>query len=229
MNKICPYCKGEGKAVVVVPHSFIEGQFKTAIKWCICMRAKFVSESSDNTILSNFEADVVPFKKINLQLIFNPVELNQSPNLLIQGDYNTFCNHLRSLIIKYRYAEPSSFIYCCNSIDILQRFYVQQSDGTSPGLSEAEKFDLLVICFGALQKNDQLKTCMAEVVYSRKKKRKPVWIFLPFQSMEQCTYEKSPELDEHLKDFVPVMIADENVKVTRGTKVNNNASNFKGV
>jgi hypothetical protein len=68
---------------------------------------------------------------------------------------------------------------------------------------------------------------MAEVVYSRKKKRKPVWIFLPFQTMEQCTYEKSPELDEHLKEFISVIIADENVKTVR--KVNNNASNFSGV
>ena len=214
---------------MIVPHPFIEGQLKSVIRWCVCMKAKFVSESPDNTILSNFEADVVPFNKINPQLIFHPEDLSQSPNLLIQGDYNTFCNHLRSIIIRYRYADPSSFIYCCNSIDILQRFYVQQSDGSSPGLSEAEKFDLLVICFGALQKNDQLKTCMAEVVYSRRKKRKPVWIFQPFQSMEQCTYEKSPELDEQLREFVSVTVADENVKVSRVTKVNNNASNFNGV
>jgi hypothetical protein len=227
ITRICPYCKGEGKTVVVVPHPFIKDRFKTVIKWCVCMKAKFVAESPENTILSNLEGDIV--LKINKELVFIPDDLGHSPNLLIKGDYNTFCNHLRSVIIKYRYADPSSSIYCCNSIDILQRFYVAQSDKTCPGLSETEKYDLLVICLGALEKNDQLNTCVAEVTYARKKKRKPVWIFMPYQTLELCKYEKSPELEELLKEYEPVVIVDEKIKVNRDTKVNNNASNFNGV
>ena len=229
MNKTCPYCKGEGKTVVVVPHPFIENKFKTAIKWCVCMMAKFVSESPENTILSNFEGDIVPFNKIESHLILKPEDLAGSPNLLIRGDYDTFCNHLRSIIIKYRYADPPSSIYCCNSIDILQRFYVAQGDKTCPGLSETAKYDLLVMCLGALAKNDQLNTCVAEVVYLRKKKKKPVWIFLPYPTMELCKYEKSPELEEILKEYDPVTIVDERARVNRVTKVNNNASNFNKV
>jgi hypothetical protein len=229
MMKVCPYCNGEGKTVIVVPHPFIEKGFKTAIKWCVCMKAKFVSESPENTILSSLEGDIVLHDKINPKLVFVPEDLNHSPNLLIRGDYDTFCNHLRSVIIKYRYTEPSSSIYCCNAIDILQRFYVAQSDKTCPGLSETEKYDLLVMCLGAREKNDQLNTCVAEVTYLRMKKKKPVWIYLPYPTLELCKYEKSPELEETLKDYTPVTIVDEGVQINRPAKTTNSASNFNGI
>jgi hypothetical protein len=229
MKKICPYCKGEGKAVVVVPHTFIENKFKTAIKWCICMKAKFVSESPENTILSNFEGEIIPFNKIDSRLVFKPDELTESPNLLIRGDYDTFCNHLRSIIIKYRYAEPSNSIYCCESIDVLKRFYVEQSDRINASLSETEKYDLMVLCFGVRQKNDPLKTCMAEVVNLRRRKKKPTWIFMHYQTLELCDQEKSPELEECLKEWPLVVINADGVQINRIPKINNIASNFAGV
>jgi hypothetical protein len=224
----CPLCHGEEKIVVVVPHKFLDGRFKTSVHWCICKKAEFVSESPDNTILSNLEGDVIPLDKIKLE--FNPNQLSKNPNLLIRGHYDTFLNHLRSLIIKYRYMDPPSSIYCCNSIDVLQRFYVGQSDGTCLGLSETEKYDLLVICLGNKQKNEQLKTCIAEVVYSRKKKKKPVWIYLPYPTLTQCLWETSQELEEYIKEYEFIEITEDGIKIDRTPKkVSNSASNFNGV
>jgi hypothetical protein len=222
----CPYCKNERKAVVVVPHPYIDNKFKTAIRWCICMLAQFVSESTENTILSSFEGDIIPLDKINSNLEFIPDELFKSPNLLIRGDYDTFCNHLRSTLIKYRYKDPPSSIYCCEAINVLQRFYVEQNDKSCMTLSETEKYDLMVICLGNKQKNDQLKTCIAEVVYMRKKKKKPTWVYMPHPSLEQCVWEKSPELEEYLKEYKAINIAADGIAVDRTSKTNSKLSNF---
>lgn len=230
MTKVCPLCNGEGKTILAVPHPFLEKKFKTVVQWCLCKKAQFVSESPENTLLSYFEGDIVPLDKINPELEFNPIEIHKNSNLLIRGHYNTFCNHLRSFVIKYRYGETLSSIYCCDSIDILQRFYVEQNDRTCLNLSETVKYDLLVLCFGNRQKNDPLKTCVAEVVYLRKKKNRPTWIYMPFPTLELCVWEKSPELEEYLKDYKSITIAEEGTKIDRTPKaVNNNAANFNGV
>jgi hypothetical protein len=109
--------------------------------------------------------------------------------------------------MRYRFQDPMPAMYACKAIDLLINFYVAQSDGIATSLNDTERFDLLVFTLGTQQKNDQLKTVVAEVVKNRLNARKPTWIFLPTPTLDGCVQEKSPELEELLKLYKTVTIA----------------------
>ena len=112
--------------------------------------------------------------------------------------------------MKYGFRTPAPLFLCCDSIEILKRFYVAQDDGSNPKLSDANKYDLVVIIIGTNEKNDQLKTCIAQVVYNRLSIKKPTWIYTrtPY---DRCIQEKSDDLGEYLKRFERIELADLNM------------------
>jgi hypothetical protein len=203
--KTCPLCGGAGKRIVTIRHS-ASNMMKTAVQWCICTKSKFVSENSHHRILAGLGEAYIDPDSVDPQLKFDPENLDKCPNLLIvETDDISFRFHVKATIMKHGFAVPPPLFYCCDSIDILKKFYVAQDDGSSPSLSDLNKFDLLVIILGTNEKNDQLKTCIAQVVYNRLSIRKPTWIYLRVP-MGNCNQERSEELEEYLKRFQRVSL-----------------------
>lgn len=214
---VCPLCGGSGKKIHVVEHKQTK-LLKTSVEWCLCTKSTAVSESSYNPILSFLGNSYLPLDEIDKHLLFDPNNLTnkeKNPNLFI---YNTtfrdFCYHLKSIIIKYKFNDPNPLIYCCRAIDILHKFYVAQEDGSCQHLSGVNKFDLLVFTLDTKEKNDQLNTCVAQVVYSRICCAKPTWLYIPYEMQGrkkiksdtdldsllcQCKYEKSKDLEEYIR------------------------------
>lgn len=230
MNK-CPLCNGKGKRIVAVPHK-LSGSLKTSIEWCVCMKSRFVSDSPNCKILQYLGDDYLPLDKIDERLIFFPNHLYKSPNLFIYDtNFVDFCFHIKSVIIKYRFTEPVPLIYCSSAIGILHDFYVKQNDGSSPHLSQTNDFDLLIITMDTKEKNEPLKTCIAQVVYSRLCTLKPTWLYITDKVFNERYWEYSDDLNSYIEDknkFTKIgKLAEINIKEKPMiTKSKQSASNF---
>lgn len=226
---VCPLCNGAEKKVVIVRHAQTQ-QLKTSVEWCICMKSRYVSESPGNEMLKWLGDTYLPLEKIDKELKFYPSNLSVSPNFLIQDtDFETFCLCIKSTIIRYHFRDPIPLIYCCKAIDILKKFYVQQSDGTSPTLSDMNKFDLLIFTLDTKEKNDQLGTCVAQVIYNRDCICKPTWIYLPEGVILQSVREYSDELRTYLESekYKYIVLTKKNIRIkTIATKAKIKAESF---
>lgn len=216
MGDVCSICKGEGKRIV-----FIKERMKTITEWCICFKSKYISQMY--SMLEPLRGNYLPFDKIDSKLVFKPNELSKSPNIfIVDTDLTTFLLNIKSVIIKYRFTNNPSSIYLCKSIEILKKFYVQQNDGTSPSLSDLDKYDLVIFTLDTKEKNDQLKTCVTQVVYNRLCITKPTWVYLPKSTPLETTREYTEELKSFLdpipgkevkKFFIKKSLAGTEVKV----------------
>lgn len=194
----CPICDGAGMRYVLSMHKQLKRMI-SAVEWCVCMKSRFVSQDSSFKILSALGDEYLPINEIDSQLVFE-LGSSKNHNLLIMPNttYESFLFHIKSFLIVNKYADPAPNIYLCDSIDILKDFYVAQDDGTCPGLRELNKFDLLIFTLGSDEKNDQLNTCIAQVVGNRKNLRMPTWIYLK-RPFETCQWEKSDILKIYLE------------------------------
>ena len=205
MNASCPICGGTGKHTFLVKHTQTN-RSKIVTEWCLCMKSRFISDQPDYKLLTWLGDNYIPLEQIDSQLIFDIDNLNKSPNLVIKSpDYETFCLNIKSIIMRHRFQPQPPLIYCCRSIDLVHNFYVQQDDGSSPHLSEAEKYDLLVFTLDTEERNLKLPSCVAQVVYTRKVIRKPTWIYYSKSSLSDCQ-EHSSELSMFLKEYREVIL-----------------------
>jgi len=227
----CKLCGGEGKKIVIVRHPQT-GLSKVVVDWCLCMKSKFVSDTPAYKLLKRLKPieRYLPFDDIDQQLKFYPEDLRVSPNLLIRSDpEDLFYLNLKTIIMRHRFDDPPPTFLCCTSLDLLKDYYVQQNDGSAAQLADIDKFDLLVFTLDNREKNDQLKTCVAQVIYNRLAIKKPTWVYINKPTLSSCAYEYSEELEEHLKlSFTPVML--EGGQDKRETvRIKNDASNFSPV
>lgn len=239
MNQ-CKLCEGTEGSTVVVKHPYSNISV-TKIEWCLCAKARYVSQSPNYKIISQLGSDYLPLEEIDPQLNFYPPPyLAKTPNLIIQSDdFNLFCMHIKSVIIKHRFNDPPALIYACRSIDILQTFYVEQGDGTAANLSDLNKFDLLIFTLDSKEKNSKLNTCISQVVYSRKCLKRPTWIYLPGNAFDgsnrdifkaalsKCEWEYSPDLEELLWSFKKIQLGSGNKVILKKTKAAQKAENFR--
>jgi len=231
---VCPICKGEGKELVAElnPHTKKE---VPVVKWCLCWKSKAVS--SENDMLRWMGDTYLPLKEIDEGFRFLPQKLMRSPNLLIQNtNFESFCLHVKSFIMVYRFVDPIPAIFLCKAIDILKKFYVKQEDGTSPRLLDLNKYDLLIFTLDTYQKNDQIGTCIAEVVHNRLCVCKPTWIYLPKGVPLDNTLETSDLLKSVLKPdsedkddrYKKIELKEKTVEIkTVKTKVHRAAESFR--
>lgn len=225
----CEYCGGSGK-FIRVEKSVFTPRLRTVVEFCVCTKAQLVCDSPDTKMLLSGIDVIIPEKDISSQLEFDPLKISESPDLLIKSsDYmNIFLPQLKAFIIKHRFSETTPLIRCCHSINILHDFYVQQSDGSSPHLSETQKYDLLIFTIGTQEKNEQLKTCIAQVVYLRRNIKKPTWIYMTKDSLEMCIQEYSPDLAVFLKDFKSITLVGKGGKSKpKQTLSQKSAANFQ--
>lgn len=194
---VCPLCNGTGERLYI--HTDSRTKHKRLVsQYCLCRKAEFVSDHYK--FLGFLGGFYLPFEKIDKKLVFTPGDLPSSPNLLIRNTgYNTFCLQMKSIIMKYRFADPPKTIYCSKSIDVLHNFYVQQEDGSSPHLSSTDKFDLMIITLDTLERNSALSSVISEVVQMRRH-RKPTWLYQTKPTLEACTQEYSEELEAMIND-----------------------------
>jgi len=239
---VCPICNGKGKRIHIKPHPRTKVPI-TYIEWCLCTKSMAVSDSSYNPILSFLNEQYMPLNKIDKQLKFDPFNLRSNPFLFIYNtSYNDFCYHLKSVVMKYRFAKPSPLIYCCTSIDLLHKFYVAQEDGSCQHLSGTDKFDLMVVTLGTKEKNNQLNTCVAQVIYNRICSAKPIWLYCPFTVqggiggpadlntlLNLCMYEHSKDLEEYVwNEFKRIILTPTKMQPRKiQTKTEKMGANFK--
>jgi len=200
MSKDCELCGGSGSRIVIINDKWT-GRKKTATLECLCSKSAFISECVEFPTLSWLGDAYLPPSKIDPDLVFDPKNLAESPNYIFYGaDYYDFCLHVKSVIIRHRTKIDYPAMRCCSSISILTDFFVKQSDGTSRKLEEVNNFDLLVMTLDTQQKNDALKTVVAQVVYSRLRKRVPTWLYVPTPTLTEVNLEYSDELMKYLEE-----------------------------
>jgi len=192
---VCPLCNGVGEKDFVEVHPFTKLK-RVVTQWCLCKKSEHVS--AENPMLSWLHKIYLPLESVDQNLLFIPESL-KSPNLLIQDTtFQSFCLHIKSVLIKYRFVDEIS-VKLCKAFNLLKDYYVEQPDGSKPSLHDLNNFDLLIFTLDTKQKNDQLNTCVSEVVYNRISICKPTWIYLPKGVPLDNTRETSDELKTILK------------------------------
>lgn len=219
----CPLCNGLGERLYTRTHKYT-GRKVIVSEYCLCKKSEFISRSFD--LLRQLGDQYLPFDKITEALEFNPDNLERSPNILIRGSERDFLLNVKSTIMLYKYEYPSLSFHCCRAIDLLQKFYVKQPDGHTPNLSETQKYDLLIFTLDTKEKNDVLKTCIAQVVNIRKNYR-PTWLYLPESNLSECRYDYSPELEDLIsKHYVQVNVGYKNSVDKGPNKQQMDSANF---
>jgi hypothetical protein len=165
--------------------------------------------SNENRLLSSWGGSYLPFNRMDSKLEYDPTKRVGNRSYVITGDYDTFCLNVKSLLMMHRFDDPKPKIMFCRAIDILHKFYVKQSDGTSPHISDTDEFSLIIACLDTQEKNDQLKTVLSQVAHTRNRDKKPVWFFIPpdRKVLSNCPQEYSPELEKLIKGYKAVEIA----------------------
>lgn len=217
----CSICGGTRQTTTIVRHPQTNlPQVKT--RPCFCVLSELVS--SEFPLLGFLADTYIPFDKIHAKLRFDPKNLRENPNLLISGNYDTLALNVKSIIMRHRFDDPKPGFLFCRAIDVLHNFYVQQSDGSSPHLSDTNRFSLIVMSFDTQEKNDKLKTCIAQVTYMRLREHKPTWIYMPEDrpSLASCAQEYSEELERYLKDYTRISLT--TLKEIRKSSVSKNGS-----
>lgn len=231
MAIVCPICNGEGQRTVIVRHPQSQME-KVVVDWCLCIKSKYVSEIPAYKLLRRIEPEEYqPLNNIDLQLQrFDPKRLATSPNLLIWSNpENLFFRNLKSIIMKYRFEDPAPSFLCCSSMDLLRDYYVQQNDGSNPQLSDVNRYDLLVFTLDNREKNDQLKTCVSQVVYNRLCIKKPTWIYMNRANLSLCTYEFSTDLEGYVSNFEEVHMMEKEEMNKEASDVRRGASGFSPI
>ncbi len=213
MTDVCPICNGEGKRIKVL-RSFHTGLMKPVTEWCLCSKSKFVSNTYE--LLRPLGDIYLPLEKIDKRMFLDLKDLSKSPNLYITStSMETFLLHVKSVIIKYRFLNNPPSIYLCQSIEILQKFFVQQEDKSQTRLTDMNKYELVVFTLDTKQKNDHLGTCISQVVYNRYHSDKPTWVYLP----ESTVLENIREYTDDLKKFLsPVITGDSESEISEKIK-----------
>ena len=140
---------------------------------------------------------------------------------------SNFYMNVKSVIMKYRFLKPFPTFYCCTSIDILKKFYVQQGDGSCPSLSDTNRYDLFVFSIDTIERNEALKSCVAQVVYNRLAVKKPTWIYSPLTSTDQCVQVYSDDLKQYLTSYKTIDLENKCVGVSIAPTINKkSAENF---
>ena len=200
----CPICGGSGTRIVVTTHRFTN-MAVTKVDPCLCYKSAFVSSSVP--LLQWLGGEYIPFEEIDSKLQYKPFH-KDNPSYVIKAPYKTLCLNIKSLIMNYRFMDPAPNIWFGRAITILQQYYVQQNDGSSPHLSATDSFDLMVVNLDTHEKNDQLKTCIAQVAYTRSKDKKPIWLYIPENkdTLAGCTREYSEELEGIVAEFQKISL-----------------------
>lgn len=204
----CPLCNGTGRKFVKRQHPLTK-RIKMEVDWCLCKKSEYVS--SEYFMVQVLGDTYIPLEEIDEELIFLPYELKKSSNFLIRGtDFQSFCLHIKGVLMKYLFYDPTPTIYLCKAFDILKKFYVEQEDRTNPQLADLNKYDLLIFTLDTKQKNEKLNACVHEVVYNRLRTGLPTWIYLP----EEMTFETTTEYTDELK----IILNDSYKKITLAAK-----------
>jgi hypothetical protein len=224
----CEYCNGSGEILTPVLYKRINIR-KMASVPCVCFTSRLVSQ--ENSLLQYLGDDYLHPDKMDTQLVFLPEDLPSSPNFLITGDPDYFRLQMKSLLMKNRFIVPKPKILFSRSINIVQKYYVAQEDESFYHLSATLIFDLVVVIFGTKETNKAVAPSMAQMVATRKEEKRPTWIYFPptNSSLEQCKQEKSPELEETIKEFKTVILStkDTMIKTEAIKKSKNTGANFR--
>lgn len=203
---ICPLCNGQRERLVKYIHPYTK-RVVSRTEPCLCFLSDLVS--NDCRLLEPWRQAWLLPENQDQNLVFNPADLASCPSYIIKGSYSALALNVKALMMKYRFTEPKPLISFSQAIDVLHDFYVEQKDGTSPQLSDTNRFSLMVICLGTEEANKALKTVIAQIAYTRQRDRKPTWFYLPSnrQALSQCTQEHSPELDSYTAGYKALTIA----------------------
>lgn len=223
----CPLCGGTGETKVVVEHPDLKIK-RVVSDPCLCMRSKYAQ--IQHKLLAPIQGRYRDPKKRDGRLEFIYPKINDSPNFLIKGNRSTwitFLLEIKALIMENMFRNPSPEIMFCRSIDILQNYFVPQSDGTTLHLSATDRYDLLVLVFGSKEKNDALKTCMSQIVHQRNGCR-PTWIYMDVATLEHCKWEYSEELEDLTEGYKKITITEDVSDMSGPAESQLATSNFGG-
>jgi hypothetical protein len=215
---ICPICNDANVLAKKIKHGQ-SNRIQMGHVMCYCKKSEAVSRMYSK-MLGPLESLYLPSGGIDTRLDF-------TKNLFIRGSYDSFLLQIKSIIVQNFLTEPQISIYFCRSIDLLHNFYVKQEDGSSPTLADTEKFDLIAFTLDTLEKNNQLKTCLAQIAHTRKCSRKATWVYMARESLSQCVQEYTPELQAILDTYTVVNLKDIGIGIQKElTQSQKSAANF---
>lgn len=218
----CEKCGGTGKILSTVRHEQTK-KLITITRPCVCFISKVVS--NEYPLLRALGEQYI--EKTDPQIQFK--EIGKAPNLLIHGDFDSMLYQIKALIMQNRFLFPKPRILFSRSMDIIHDYHVPQSDGTAQHISSLSIFDLIVLVFGASERNTALAPCMAQVVSNRKEEKKPLWIYLPTSrpTLASCDQEYSQELERIVSEYKVITISSVEKAIKNKSASKNSAANFK--
>jgi hypothetical protein len=203
----CNFCNGTGKASAVITHSFTKKKKIISVP-CICYTSTVVS--AEHKLLKHLGDQYMPPDKLDPRLAVDFNDLSLNNNFLLTGSYDALLMIAKALLIEHRFDSENHHILFSRSIDIVHDFHVPQEDGSALHLSSLASYDLIIIVFGIVEKNQALAPCMAQLVQNRIDEKKPIWIYFPetLPALTPSNQEYSPELSVLLeKNFLRLLIS----------------------
>ena len=194
----CPICDGLGK--IPIKTKSIDGRTILGQGICYCVRSNVVS--NEHSLLQCLGDDYIPFEKIddNFKIPDNWDTKEMNNYIIIDTESMNFCAHMKSFIMKHRFGENQMKIFCGSSIEVVHKFYVQQTDGKTPHLSALLNYDLVTLAFDNNELNRALQNCIAQVIGMRLWHKLPTWIYLS-KPITVCNEYDPKLLDGYLKKF----------------------------
>jgi len=174
----CPICKGKGTILVSgvsnIPTKNPNRKIGfTQAKVCICRVNELVENSSSyfNPHTTRQISDKVAegFAK----------KYSYGKNFWFTGPSNTFMNVCKAVFVYHR-KNPSLVFQIANGLELLQNYYVEQTDGASRTLNDLiNGRDLLVILCLTSVSNKALANTVLQIVQSRELTGKGTWVYTP--------------------------------------------------
>lgn len=185
----CPICKGRGTILVKgennIPTKNPNRKIGfTQARICICRVNELVENSSSyfNPKTTTQIADKVAegFAK----------KYSYEKNLWFTGPSKTFMNICKAVFVHHR-KNPSLVFHIANGLELLQNYYVEQTDGASRTLNDLiNGRDLLVILCVTSVSNKALSNTVLQIVQSRELAGKGTWVYTPDDFQARTEYSE---------------------------------------
>jgi len=128
----------------------------------------------------------------------SPSKRFQHRSLIFTGSESCFFYIMKSyFLFFYKYQR---FEYL-EGLQVVQKYYVEQPDGSHRTLYDLGNFDLLVLSFTSRPNNSAMQEVVLEVVKNRAALGKPTWIYCPTIEGLRISKEFSPPMDKYLEVF----------------------------
>lgn len=214
MNEpVCKYCGGTGQIRTKGRVKEFRGRkiYEEDASPCVCIMNKHLSERFKQlaSVPDAAPEDAIKAAKRYARDTFkdmsdldramaSPSKRFEHRNLIFVGDETLFFYILKSYFLFFYKYNKFEFL---EGLEVVQKYYVEQHDGTHRSLYDLNKFDLLVLSFTSKPNNVAMQDNILEVIKNRSNLNYPTWIYTPTIEGLTIAKEYSEPLQQYITNF----------------------------